>query len=92
MKLCIESCGQFLSKDELNEFSQKIIKILIDSDTRKVKSESIALDQDVDEEERYIYQVDKEFEEDLHVAIAELLGILFKTHRDLCSDLASYIY
>lgn len=28
--------------------------------------------------------MDKEAEEDLHVAIAELIGILFKTHTTLC--------
>jgi importin-5 len=36
--------------------------------------------------------MDKEAEEDLHVAIAELIGILFKTHTNLCDGLFTYIY
>lgn len=32
--------------------------------------------------------MDKDAEEDLHIAIAELIGILFKTHNTKCLDFA----
>jgi len=39
-----------------------------------------------------VNQFDKDQEENLHIAIAELIGILFKTHRDYCDQLADLIY
>lgn len=50
------------------------------SDKRKAENEKFKKDDDLEEEEIELINEDNDIEEDLHVAIAELMGILFKTH------------
>ena len=44
------------------------------------------------QDDKEIYEFDTNQEEELHVAIAELIGVLFKTHKDICGQLYEYIY
>jgi hypothetical protein len=39
-------------------------------------------DEECDEEEKTLIKEENETEEEFHVKIAELIGVLFKTHRD----------
>jgi hypothetical protein len=57
-----------MTQEELSGLSDKVIKLLLDSDKRKAENEK--------------WKNDEEVEEELQVAIAELIGILFKTHKE----------
>lgn len=54
----------------------------MDSDKRKEGNVLTIADGDVDEDEKKLFDMDTTHEEELHVAIAELLGVIFKTHPD----------
>jgi len=55
---------------------------LLDSDKRKAENEKWKNDEEVEDDEKEIFEEDLEMEEELQVAIAELIGILFKTHKE----------
>ena len=67
MSECINIVGNFLTVEELNEFSEKAIKLLVASDQRKTQSETkkqeVQNDEDeeeLDEEEKELYEYDKD--------------------------------
>ena len=41
----------FLSPENLNELSEKVVKLLMDSDKRKAQNEDIAKEEEIDEDE-----------------------------------------
>ena len=93
MKDCIEEVGQkFMSPDEISNINQKIFKLLVDSDNRKTENEKFKKLEDVEKEEIELLDEDNSCEEDLHVAIAELIGVLFKTHKELMLPLVEILY
>ncbi|EAR88916.3 importin protein (macronuclear) [Tetrahymena thermophila SB210] len=89
---CIDSAGKFMTQEELQSLSNKVIKLLLDSDKRKAENEKWKNDEEVEEDEKEILEDDLEMEEELQVAIAELIGILFKTHKEQTLQLADLIY
>ena len=93
MKDCLDEVGgKFLSSEEINEISQNLIKLLMESDKRKLENEKYKSEEDVDEEEIEMLNEDTSSEEDLQVAIAELIGVLFKTHKDMTLNLVELLY
>lgn len=92
MKECIEVCGSFLSQQELSEFSKHVFQFLSESDKRKMEDEKTKLQEDMEDDDIELLDQEVEVEEDLQVQIAELLGILFKTHQAESLDIANYIY
>ena len=92
MKECIEVCGKFLVKSELTEFAQKIFQFLMESDKRKSEDEKTKQQEDMEEDDIELLNQELEIEEDLQVQIAELFGILFKTHQQESIDIANQIY
>lgn len=89
---CIDSAGKFMTQEELQNLSNKVIKLLLDSDKRKAENEKWKNEEDVEEDEKEILEEDLEMEEELQVAIAELIGILFKTHKEQTLQLADLLY
>ena len=81
-----------MTPQELNELSDKVFKLLLESDTRKAENENIAKEEDCDDDEKDLIKEENETEEELHVKIAEFIGVLFKTHRDLVQPLCELIY
>ena len=81
-----------MTQDELSGLSDKVIKLLLDSDKRKAENEKWKNDEEVEEDEKEILEEDLEMEEELQVAIAELIGILFKTHKEQTLPLAELLY
>ena len=61
------------------EFKENMFKILMESDKRKKENNQINKE-DLEEEEINNLNFDNEQEDELHIAISELIGILFKTH------------
>jgi len=62
---------------------KKILQILMDSDKRKTENEGMKKTEDLEEDYLELYEMEIEQEEDLHLAIAELIGILFLTHPNI---------
>ena len=88
----IDLCGKFMKKDEIEETSVRILRVLRDSDQRKTENENYKKEGDVEAEELEVLNDDNDQEEDLHVGIAELIGILFKTHKELTLPLVNVLY
>lgn len=59
-----------MSTEEVTELSDKVFKLLLESDKRKAENENLAKDDDVDEDEKTAIKEDTETEENLHVKIA----------------------
>ena len=59
-----------MTTDEVTELSDKVFKLLLESDKRKAENESLAKDDDVDEDEKTAIKEETETEENLHVKIA----------------------
>lgn len=93
MKECIEEVNnRFLAKEELDEISQNLIKLLVESDKRKLENEKYKSEGDVDEEEVELLDEENSTEEDLQIAVAELIGSLFKTHKEMTLPLVELLY
>lgn len=80
-----------MTAQEVNELSEKVFKLLLESDQRKAENENLAKEDDVDEDEKTCIKEENETEEELHVKIAELIGSLFKTHREQVNPLFELI-
>ena len=80
--------GNFLDQNELNSFIQHIMKVMMDSDTRKVETEKAKHEDGIDDDEITMLGEDSSREEDIHLSIAELFGAIFKTHKGLSQSLA----
>ena len=92
LKDCIEVCGCFMNEKELEQLSTKILTLLSDSDRRKTESrkyKSLNEDQDVEDD---VLEGEDDDEEDLHVGLAELIGVLFKTHKEMTLPLVNILY
>lgn len=93
MKECLDEVGvKFLTNEEINEISQNLIKLLMESDKRKLENEKYKAEEEVDEEEIEMLNEDTSSEEDLQVGIAELIGVLFKTHKEMTLPLVELLY
>jgi len=71
------------------------MKLLVDSDSRKTQNEKQlkeAESEEEDEDDIKFIQEESQTEEQLHLAIAELLGSLLKTHQELAMNIANYVY
>ena len=94
MKDCLDEVGyKFLTNEEIGEISQNLVKLLMESDKRKLENEKYKTEEeDIDEEEIEMLNEDTSSEEDLQVVIAELIGVLFKTHKEMTLPLVDLIY
>jgi len=88
----VEVCGRFMTLAELEIFSVKTLGVLASSDSRKADNQTIKGKEDCDEDEIEALDGDTDQEENLHVAVAELIGMLFKTHKELTLGLAALLY
>lgn len=80
-----------MTTEEVTELSDKVFKLLLESDRRKADNENLAKDEDVDEDEKNAIKEETETEENLHVKIAECIGALFKTHKEFVLPLYEII-
>lgn len=71
-----------MTTEEVTELSDKVFKLLLESDKRKADNDNLVKDDDVDEDEKNAIKDETETEENLHVKIAECIGSLFKTHKE----------
>lgn len=81
----------FMTAQEVNELSDQVFKLLLESDQRKAENEKIKKDEEIDDDEKDMIEEENQTEEELHVKIAEFIGVLFKTHRDQVQPLFDLI-
>ena len=48
MKSCIEEVGKFLSQQEIMDFWQQIVSLLVDSDKRKTENDNFKAKEDME--------------------------------------------
>lgn len=80
-----------MTTEEVTELSDKIFKLLLESDKRKAENENLVKDEDIDEDEKNAIKDETETEENLHFKIAECIGSLFKTHKEFVLPLYEII-
>jgi len=83
---------QFLQQDAFNHIADEIFKFLQKSNDRKKHQEELKRRGDLEEEEKEMADADIEAEDEFQMAVAELMGVLFKTHKALCIPLLNAIY
>lgn len=83
--------GCYMQELELAEFCKKVIKVIYDSDQRKDREKEVPGVDDLDNEDLELMKEKIGLEEDLQVAVAQLIGILFKTYGAASLKLAEFL-
>jgi len=89
---CIDKVGRYMDIKEIEEMSLKILRTLEDSDLRKAENEKYKVQDDVEDDEILAVDEESDKEEELQVELAQLIGFLFKTHKELTLPLVEIIY
>ena len=94
IKTIIETVKEpFMSAEEVNQSGENLIKILSTSlEHRKRMEEAKALGDDDESEDELISEINKKEEDTLHTAISEVLGALFKTHKEHSLTIVNFLY
>ena len=87
----IEDCGAFLAQDEFEKLTSKIVRVLNESEGRKSENEKFKEESELEEEELFTLDEENEAEDALQIELAELIGVLFKTHKELALPLISIL-
>lgn len=87
-----------MQEESVKAFSDKILGFIQQSENRlaentKYEEENAEGDEDdrLDEEDLIVLKEENKNENELQLALAELLGIMFKTHRDFCRPLVQQL-
>jgi len=86
---CIEV--PFLTQEEVDESGRQIVNILGTSIDRRTRREEFD-EEDSDPEDEAFTEFAKEEEDTLHTALSEVLGALFKTHKNMTITIINYFY
>jgi hypothetical protein len=79
----------FLSAQEINIMGEKAIKVLDDSIQRRLRDKAGS---DEESEEEDISEFTKKEEDELHTAVSDILGSIFKTHATFSLDIVNFLY
>jgi hypothetical protein len=90
-EIIVKLDARFLNSQELSAFSERIIKLLMTSDERKQTNTKMKQDEELEPEENELIDDEIKIEEEAQVAISELMGALFKTHKEMTMNLVEYI-
>jgi hypothetical protein len=88
---------QFLTAEEVNATAENALKILDNSFSKRDKRKNL-FDPDSDEDEddresdKIVEQIIRTTEDNLHVAISDVIGTLFKTHKELSLGIVNFCY
>lgn len=74
------------------EIQDIIFRILIESDKRKQENERAKQEDEIEDEEAQHYDNDNEQEDELHLAVSELIGMLFRTQVEVSIGLVNALY
>lgn len=94
IKTIIETVGYpFMSPEEVNASGENLIKILENSLAhRKRLEEARARGEDSESDDELINEINKKEEDSLHTSISEVLGALFKTHKEHSLTIVNFLY
>ena len=95
IKEIVEEAGPgLLQPESVGAFTDKVLQFIQQSENRigentKYQEENQEGDEDdkLDEEDLLVLKEENKSEHELQLALAELLGIMFKTHKDSCQGL-----
>lgn len=95
LKEIIETAGQnLLQLDSVDQFSQKVFEFINQSESRvkennKYEQENLEGEEEdqLDEEDLMVLKEENKNEQQLQLDLGELFGMLFKTHKDRCTNL-----
>ena len=89
-----EAGENLLQPESVDQFSGKILEFISQSENRiqdnnKYQEENAQGEEDeqLDEEDLAVLKEENKAENELQIALAEILGILFKTHKNSCRNL-----
>lgn len=83
----------FMSAEEVNQSGENLIKILENSLAhRKRMEDAKAQGDDSESEDELINEINKKEEDSLHTSISEVLGALFKTHKEHSLTIVNFLY
>lgn len=83
MQELIERAGQFLNEEGLKSMYDKCLEHLQSSHKRKKDHEELKDDEEEDEEVETVMKMETEMEDEFCCQIAEILGKLFLTHKQM---------
>lgn len=100
IKDCIDEAGQGFFENEalLNEVAKMAMEEVAASDKRieenneMVKKDGGEDDDEIDEDDEKLVKEENKGEYELQLSAAELLGILFKTHKPFCGPLVQQLF
>jgi hypothetical protein len=58
MKDCIDEVGTFLTSEEIKGISERVLKLLMESDKRKAEHEKLKQEEDIEDEEKEVIEED----------------------------------
>lgn len=92
MKDVIMAGGRYMSQEEITIFSEKVIEALQKSDGRKADNQDELRNnhENYDEEEAEMINLENKNEEELQCALADLMGALFQSHKELTYPLVQF--
>ena len=82
--------SKFFDEAELKVYSEQIIKILVKSDERKNETHTLSAEE-LEDDEKELLADEIVMEEEVPVSISELIGVIFKTHKEMNLFLVNYI-
>ena len=92
MKEIIEETGKCLNKEEIIKLFEGAMRLMKESNDRKTTNKDVEYEEDVDEIEIEGMKDENKQENELQLEIAQLIGILFKTHPDDALCLVNLLY
>ena len=93
MKNVMSAGGRYMDQEEITVFSERVIEQLRKSDSRKVDNQKYTAEkiQDLDEEDQLLMHEENKNEEELQCALADLMGALFESHKELTLPLVQFV-
>ena len=92
MKDCIEIVNcRFLEKNDIDQIGLKIFVVMKGSEERKKENENFRGDDLEEEELDHLKESDLD-EDSLYVSLGDLMGVLFKTHKELTLGIVDSLY
>ncbi|CAI2375801.1 unnamed protein product [Moneuplotes crassus] len=93
-----EMKSPFMSEEVVNAMCKKCIEMLKNSDKRKLINEDYSKDniqsqgENIDHEDFELMKMENYNEDEFQIAISEIFGSLFKTHKEYCGALCKTLF
>ena len=88
----------FMSEDVVNTMCKRCIQMINNSDKRKLINDDYTKDnihnqgENIDHEDYELMELENENEDEFQIAISEIFGSLFRTHKEHCGALCKTLF